>query len=115
MRIAYQGEPGAYSEAAALRFSDHADLIACEAFDDVFRAVATGRATHGILPVENSIGGSIHRNYDLLMEHELPIVGEVELPICHHLLALPGTTIDQVQRIYSRSASGSSRVCPRCA
>ena len=101
MRIAYQGEPGAYSEAAALHFSDHADLIACEAFDDVFTAVATGRATHGILPVENSIGGSIHRNYDLLMEHDLPIVGEVELPIRHHLLALPGTAIDQVQRIYS--------------
>ena len=55
MRIAYQGEPGAYSEAAALHFSGHADLIACEAFDDVFTAVATGRATHGILPVENSI------------------------------------------------------------
>jgi prephenate dehydratase len=101
VRIAYQGEPGAYSEAAALRFSDHADLIACEAFDDVFRAVETGRATHGILPVENSIGGSIHRNYDLLLEHELPIVGEVELPIRHHLLALPGTPIDEVQRIYS--------------
>ena len=101
MRIAYQGEPGAYSEAAALHFSDHADLIACEAFDDVFAAVAAGRATHGILPVENSIGGSIHRNYDLLMEHDLPIVGEVELAIRHHLLALPGTTIDAVQRIYS--------------
>jgi prephenate dehydratase len=101
VRIAYQGEPGAYSEAAALRFSDHADLIACEAFDDVFRAVEAGRATHGILPVENSIGGSIHRNYDLLLEHELPIVGEVELPIRHHLLALPGTPIDEVQRIYS--------------
>jgi len=101
VRIAYQGEPGAYSEAAALRFSDHADLIACEAFDDVFRAVETGRASHGILPVENSIGGSIHRNYDLLLEHELPIVGEVELPIRHHLLALPGTPIDEVQRIYS--------------
>jgi prephenate dehydratase len=101
MRIAYQGEPGAYSEAAALRFSDHADLLACESFDDVFRAVATGRATHGILPVENSIGGSIHRNYDLLIEHDLPIVGEVELPIRHHLLALPGTAVEQVKRIYS--------------
>lgn len=101
MRIAFQGEPGAYSEAAALRYSDHADLLACEAFDDVFRAVADGKATHGILPVENSIGGSIHRNYDLLIEHDLPIVGEVELPIRHFLLALPGTSIDGVQRIYS--------------
>ena len=101
MRIAYQGEPGAYSEAAALRYSDHADVVPCESFDEVFQAVATGRATHGILPVENSIGGSIHRNYDLLIEHDLPIVGEVELPIRHHLLALPGTTIEQVTRIYS--------------
>ena len=60
-----------------------------------------GKATHGILPVENSIGGSIHRNYDLLLEHELPMVGEVQLPIAHNLLALPGTTLDQVKRIYS--------------
>jgi prephenate dehydratase len=101
VRIAYQGEPGAYSEAAALRYSNHADVVPCESFDDVFQAVATGRATHGILPVENSIGGSIHRNYDLLIEHDLPIVGEVELPIRHHLLALPGTRIEQVTRIYS--------------
>jgi prephenate dehydratase len=101
VRIAYQGEPGAYSEAAALRYSDHADLVACESFDDVFGAVASGRATHGILPVENSIGGSIHRNYDLLIEHDLPIVGEVELTIRHHLLALPGTGIEAVRKIYS--------------
>jgi len=101
VRIAFQGEPGAYSEAAAIRFSDHADLLPCESFDDVFTAVATGKATHGILPVENSIGGSIHRNYDLLLEHDLPIVGEVQLDITHNLLVLPGTTLDQVKKIYS--------------
>ena len=64
-------------------------------------AVATGKATHGILPVENSIGGSIHRNYDLLLEHDLPIVGEVQLDITHNLLVLPGTTMEQVKKIYS--------------
>ena len=101
MRIAFQGEPGAYSEAAALRFTDHADLLPCESFEAVFAAVAGGKATHGILPVENSIGGSIHRNFDLLLEHDLPIVGEVQLAITHNLLALPGTSIDQVKRIYS--------------
>jgi len=101
VRIAFQGEPGAYSEAAAIRFSDHADLLPCESFDDVFTAVATGKATHGILPVENSIGGSIHRNYDLLLEHDLPIVGEVVLDITHNLLVLPGTTMEQVKKIYS--------------
>ena len=101
MRIAYQGEPGAYSEAAALRFTDHADLLACESFEQVFEAVDQSKATHGILPVENSIGGSIHRNYDLLLEHDLPIVGEVQLVITHNLMALPGTRIDQLTRIYS--------------
>jgi arogenate/prephenate dehydratase len=101
MRIAFQGEPGAYSEAAALRFSDHADLLPCESFEDVFAAVASGKATHGILPVENSIGGSIHRNYDLLLEHDLPIVGEVTLPITHNLMALPGTALAGVKRILS--------------
>jgi prephenate dehydratase len=101
MRIAFQGEPGAYSEAAALRFSDHADLLPCESFEDVFASVAAGKATHGILPVENSIGGSIHRNYDLLLEHDLPIVGEVTLPITHNLMALPGTALSDVKRILS--------------
>jgi arogenate/prephenate dehydratase len=101
MRIAFQGESGAYSEAAALRFSDHADVLACESFEDVFASVAAGKATHGILPVENSIGGSIHRNYDLLLEHDLPIVGEVTLPITHNLMALPGTALADVKRILS--------------
>src|SRR6185295_17448573 len=56
---------------------------------------------YGVLPIENSIGGSIHRNYDLLLSHELPIVGEVELPVIHHLLALPGATLDGLARVYS--------------
>lgn len=101
MRIAYQGEPGAYSEAAGLKFQPAADLIPHPAFEDVFRAVVSGAATHGILPVENSIGGSIHRNFDLLAEHDLSIVGEVELLVEHCLLAYPGTTREKLRRIYS--------------
>jgi prephenate dehydratase len=101
MRIAYQGEPGAYSEAAALRFSPHAQTIPCESFDHVFASVDTGKATHGILPIENSIGGSIHRNYDLLLEHELPVVAEVLLQVTHNLLAFPGTKMQDVKRVYS--------------
>src|SRR4029453_19128792 len=64
-------------------------------------SVEGGPAAYGVLPIENSIGGSIHRNFDLLLEHHLPIVGEVELPVIHHLLALPGVTLEQVKRIYS--------------
>jgi prephenate dehydratase len=101
MRIAYQGEPGAFSEAAALQINAEALLVPCRSFEDVFDSVKGGPAGYGVLPIENSIGGSIHRNFDLLLEHELPIVGEVELPVVHHLLAFAETTLDRVRRIYS--------------
>jgi prephenate dehydratase len=99
--IAYQGEPGAFSEAASRQLDAHAELLPCHAFEDVFEAVNTGRVDYGVLPIENSIGGSIHRNFDLLQVNELPIVAETEVPVVHHLLALPGTSLDQVRRIYS--------------
>ena len=101
MRIAFQGEPGAYSEAAAKRFSPNAEVMPCRTFEEVFAAVADGRASRGILPMENSVGGSIHRNYDLLLEHELPIVAEVELPVDHCLLARPGTQQADLRAVYS--------------
>jgi arogenate/prephenate dehydratase len=101
VRIAYQGEQGAYSEAAALRFNPHAEPWPCQTFEEVFAAVESGKATQGIVPIENSIGGSIHRNYDLLVQHELPIVGEVELQVSHNLLAYPGTRLEDITRIYS--------------
>jgi len=63
--------------------------------------VETERAGCGVLPIENSIGGTIHRNYDLLVRNELKIVGEVELPVRHLLLALPGTRFEDLTQIYS--------------
>jgi prephenate dehydratase len=101
VKIAYQGEPGAFSEAAARRIAPGAHVIPCKSFEEVFDAVDGGPASHGVLPIENSIGGSIHRNYDLLLSHELPIVAEVELPVVHQLLALPGASLDRLRRVYS--------------
>jgi len=101
MRIAYQGELGAFSEAAARLVHADAELIAYRSFEEVFGAVDAGPASYGVLPIENSIGGSIHRNYDLLVEHHLPIVAEVELPVVHHLLALPGVGLGDLRRVYS--------------
>lgn len=101
MRIAYQGEPGAYSEAAALAFDPDATPVPCRSFEDVFQAVSEGTAARGVVPMENTIGGSIHRNYDLLVEHELPIVGEVQLRVDHCLLALPGVALDDVRVVHS--------------
>jgi prephenate dehydratase len=100
VRIAYQGEPGAFSEAASRQVAADAHLVPCKSFEDVFAAV-DDKVDFGVLPIENSIGGSIHRNYDLLLEHQLPIMAEVELPVVHHLLALPGATLDGLKRIYS--------------
>ena len=113
MKIAYQGEPGAFSEAAARRVAPDAQLVPCKSFEDVFAAVDGGHGRYGVLPIENSIGGSIHRNYDLLLEHELPIVGEVELPVVHHLLALPGTTLDgRAARLLASAGAGAVRAVP---
>ena len=101
MRLAYQGEPGAYSEAAALQFGGpDAETLPCKSFDEVFEAVVKKRATHGVVPLENSIGGTIHRNYDLLLEHDLSVTGEVELDVVHCLQALPGTTLANVKTVY---------------
>ena len=102
MRLAYQGEPGAYSEAAALVYGGpQVETMPCKSFDEVFEAVVKKRATHGVVPLENSIGGTIHRNYDLLLEHEIMITGEVELDVVHCLQALPGTKISDVTVVYS--------------
>ena len=101
MRIAFQGAPGAYSEAAAQRAWPGVETVPMDQFEDVFAAVASGLTSHGLLPVENSTGGSIHRNYDLLLEHDLPIVAETELQVVHHLVALPGTELAQIRRVCS--------------
>jgi prephenate dehydratase len=100
--LAYQGEPGAYSEAAALQYGGpQAETLPCKSFEDVFDAVSRKKATHGVVPLENSIGGTIHRNYDLLLDHDLTISGEVELDVVHCLQALPGTKISDIKVVYS--------------
>ncbi len=101
MRVGFQGEPGAFSEAAVLRLFPDAEARPFPTFDDVFAAVGDGRVAYGVLPIENSIGGSIHRNYDLLVEGDLSIVGEVQVPVVHNLLALPGVTLGEIRRVLS--------------
>jgi len=100
--VAFQGEPGAYSQLAALEYFGPDTLtLPCESFEQVFEAAQSGKASHGLLPVENSLAGSIHRNYDLMLRHDLNIVGEYPLRVSHCLMALPGVPLAQVERVHS--------------
>ncbi|KAG6500457.1 arogenate dehydratase/prephenate dehydratase 6, chloroplastic-like [Zingiber officinale] len=101
LRVAYQGVPGAYSEAAAGKAYPNCEPIPCDQFEVAFQAVELWIADRAVLPVENSLGGSIHRNYDLLLRHRLHIVGEVQLPVHHCLLALPGVRKEYLTRVMS--------------
>ena len=99
--IAFQGERGAYSEAAAAVFAPRFAPMPCRLLSDVFDAVTAGRAALGVVPIENSQAGSINEAYDLLLAHALHITAEVDQRIRHCLLALPGRRIDQLRRIFS--------------
>jgi prephenate dehydratase len=101
VRVGFQGEPGAFSEAAVLRLLPDAEPQPFPTFEDVFDAVHENKIGLGVVPIENSIGGSIHRNYDLLVEGDLAIVGEVQVPVVHNLLALPGVRLEDVRRVLS--------------
>jgi len=101
VRVGFQGEPGAFSEAAVLRLLPDAEPRPFPTFEDVFDAVHENKVALGVVPIENSIGGSIHRNYDLLVEGDLAIVGEVQVPVVHNLLALPGVTLEDIRRVLS--------------
>ncbi len=101
-RVAFQGEPGAYSELAALAlFGPEIALVPCETFDAVFEGVESGQYDVGVVPMENSLAGSIHRNYDLLLQHELHIVAEHVLRVSHCLIAHPGVRLEEIRRVYS--------------
>lgn len=101
MRVAYQGVPGAYSEAAASRAYPNCEAVPCEQFEAAFQAVELWVVDRAVLPIENSLGGSIHRNYDLLLRHRLHIVGEVQLSVHHCLLGLPGVRKEDLRRVVS--------------
>ena len=102
MKVAFQGEPGAYSEEAGHGYyGDQVKMVPSESFDAVFAAVTSGVCDAGLIPIENSLAGSIHQNYDLLLRHELHIVGEYFLRVRHCLIAFPGIKMKDVRRVIS--------------
>jgi prephenate dehydratase len=99
--IAYSGEPGAFAEdAVGVAFGD-VERVGLPGFRQVFEAVTEGRAAAGVVPIENSVHGTVRENYDLLLEHDLELRAEVVVPVRLCLAALPGERLDGIERVYS--------------
>jgi prephenate dehydratase len=101
MKVGFQGEIGAYSEEALSALYPGAEKIPFPSFEAAFEAVTAGTVDRAVLPIENSLFGSVHQNYDLLLEHDLIILAEVQLRIRHQLMACPGTRIEDLRRVLS--------------
>ncbi|MBS3756394.1 MAG: 3-deoxy-7-phosphoheptulonate synthase [Desulfobacterales bacterium] len=101
-KAAYLGEIGSYSHKACMQyFGERVDLTPVNAFKGVYEAVKDGSADFGVIPLENSLAGSVHENYDLLLEYDLRIVGEITLRIEHNLVGHPGASLGDIRRVYS--------------
>jgi prephenate dehydratase len=105
IRVAYSGEPGAFAEDAVLGFFADPEPVPQTSFRAVFEAVSGGTADAGVVPVESSLLGTIRENLDLLWANDLPIAGEVTVPVRLALLALPGERVDTIERVLSISAA----------
>ena len=101
-RVVYQGEPGAYSEMAAINFfGEGVHAVGLKQFQDVFAAIKNGEADYGVLPIENTSTGAIRQIYDLLTEYDCHMVGETTVKVTHCLMALPGTKLEDIRTVYS--------------
>jgi prephenate dehydratase len=99
--VAYQGERGAYSEEGALALFPDAELTPLPTFRKVFESVEVGRASYGLVPIDNSQAGSINETYDLFLKHGLHLVAETIVRVDHCLVGLPSTQIDDLEHVIS--------------
>jgi prephenate dehydratase len=101
-KVAFQGEKGAFSQVAIHQLlGTKAQVVPCQRFEEVFQALAAARVDAAVIPIENTLHGSVHENYDHLLNFNLPITGETNVRVAHNLIALPGVRIKQVKRVYS--------------
>ena len=102
LAVAFQGERGSFSEEAAYKLMGRRIRpVPCETFSATFQSVARGAAKFCLVPIENTLAGSVYENYDLLLKNHLHIVAEVNLRVVHNLIAFPGTTFARVRQLYS--------------
>jgi len=101
-RVAFQGELGAFSQLAIHQLlGDQVEPVPCQWFDIVFRTLAAGEVDAAVIPIENTLHGSVHENYDHLLNFGMPIVGETQVRISHTLIACPGVPLRDVKTVYS--------------
>lgn len=102
MKVAFQGELGAYSESAVYQFfGESTEVKPCRDFRAVFNSVNRDEVNFGVVPIENSLEGSINQTYDLFLEFDLRVCGEVIVKIDHCLIANPTASLDQIKTIFS--------------
>src|SRR5215469_12833066 len=101
MKIAVQGEPGSFSHEAALKLIPDAVIVPTSLSADVFASVSEAAVDAAVIPIENSLAGSVLEHFDLLLTHDVQIERETLLRIRHNLIGMPGTTIDDIGRVFS--------------
>jgi prephenate dehydratase len=100
--IAFQGARGAFSEEAARKLvSPQTPVLPCERFEDVFRSLKSGHVAGAVVPIENTLAGSVHENYDHLVNFEFPIVAETSVRIVHNLIVRKGVSFSKIKRAFS--------------
>jgi prephenate dehydratase len=101
MRIAIQGEPGSFSHEAAKKLVAGATIVPCSLSADVFAALANGSVDAAVIPIENSLAGSVSEHFDLLLTHDVTVERETQLRIRHNLIAISGASISEIDRVFS--------------
>jgi prephenate dehydratase len=101
MKIAIQGEPGSFSHEAALKLVPDAEILPCALSAEVFAALANSSAGAAVIPIENSLAGSVSEHFDLLLAHDVQVEQETLLRIRHNLIAVAGATSEEIDRVFS--------------
>jgi prephenate dehydratase len=101
MKIAIQGEPGSFSHEAALKLVPGAEIVPCSLSAEVFASLAASAADVAVIPIENSLAGSVSEHFDLLLAHDVQVERETLLRIRHNLIAIPGASTAGIHRVFS--------------
>ena len=101
-RIAFQGELGAFSQQAIRQLlGPRAEPVPCQRFDQAFAVLKTRKVDAAVVPVENTLAGSVYENYDLLLKFPFEITAETSVRVVHNLIARPGADVRKIRRVYS--------------